>query len=41
MGTGGISLGVKRDHSPQSSAEVLRIVELYLHPIRLHGVVLN
>jgi hypothetical protein len=36
------SLGVKRlgseaDHSPLSSAEV----ELYLTPLRLHGIVLN
>jgi hypothetical protein len=37
MGTGALSLGVKRprseaDHSPPSSAEVKECVELYLHP---------
>jgi hypothetical protein len=42
-----LSLGVKRsgreaDHSPPSSAEVEKCVELYLHsPIRLYGVVLS
>jgi hypothetical protein len=41
------SLGVKRprceaDHSPPSSAEVKKCVELYLHsPIHLHGAVLK
>jgi hypothetical protein len=40
-------MGVKRpgreaDHSPPSSAEVNKCVELYLHsPIRLHGVMLQ
>jgi hypothetical protein len=40
-------LGVKRqgreaDHSPPTSAEVKKNVDLYIHsPIRLHGVMLN
>jgi hypothetical protein len=44
---GALSLVVKRpgseaDHSPPSSAEVKKSVELYLYsPIRLHGVVLS
>jgi hypothetical protein len=44
---GALSPGVKRpsrevDHSPPTSAEVKKNVNLYIHsPIRLHGVVLN
>jgi hypothetical protein len=47
MGTGGSFPGVKRpgreaNHSPATSAEVKKNVDLYIHyPIRLHGVVLN
>jgi len=47
MGTGAISTGVKRleheaVHSPPSSAEVKKYVDLYLHStICLHGVVLS
>jgi hypothetical protein len=47
MGTGALSLGVKQpgletDHSPPTSAEVKKNVELYIHsPIRLQDVVLN
>jgi len=42
---GALSLVVKRpgreaDHSPPSSAEAKKCVDLYL-PIRLHGVVLS
>jgi hypothetical protein len=45
--TGALSPGVKRqgreaDHSPPTSAEVKKNVDLYIHsPIRLHSVVLN
>jgi hypothetical protein len=45
--TRALSLGVKlpereADHSPPTSAEVKKNVDLYIHsPIRLHGVVLN
>jgi hypothetical protein len=44
---GALSLRVKQpgrepDHSPPSSAEVKKCMELYLHfPIRFHGVVLS
>jgi hypothetical protein len=47
MGTGALSPGVKRpgpeaDHLHLISAEVNKIVDLYIHsPIRHHGVVLN
>jgi hypothetical protein len=47
MGTRRSFPGVKRpgrevDHSPPTSAEVKKNVDLYIHsPIRLHGVVLN
>jgi len=39
-------LGVKRqeceaDHSLPSNAEIKECVELYLHPLRFHGVVLT
>jgi hypothetical protein len=34
--------GRKADHSPQTSAEVKKNVDLYIHsPICLHGVALN
>jgi hypothetical protein len=47
VGTGGCVPGVKQqeyeaDHSPLSSADVLRMVELYLHsPMCLHSIVIN
>jgi hypothetical protein len=47
MGTGGSIPGVRRpgrevDHSPPTSAEVKKNMDIYMHsPIRLHGVVLN
>jgi hypothetical protein len=47
MGPGGSFPEVKRpereiNHSPPTSAEVKKSVDLYIHsPIHLHGVVLN
>jgi hypothetical protein len=47
IGTGTLSSGVKRpgreaDHSPSTSAEVQKNVDLYIHsPIRLHGMLFN
>jgi hypothetical protein len=34
--------GRETNHSPQTTAEVKKNVDLYIHsPVRLHGVVLN
>jgi hypothetical protein len=47
MSTGGSFPGVKRQgreagHSPPTSAEVKKNVDLYIHsPLRFHGVMLN
>jgi hypothetical protein len=42
MDTGVMRQGSEADHSPPASAEIKKIVDLYIHsPIRLYGVVIN